>query len=232
MKVLILAAGKGTRLYPLTKDTPKPLVEVNGKSVMQYNIERLIEYGIKDIGIVIQKQYHEMFEEALYGYSNINIEYIYQKKQLGISHAILASHKYLRDEDKFIVLLGDNLILSELDEFMKAAKDPYNDCVLSLKLVQTPQDFGIIRVQRYLEIDEKPEVPDHNMAVMGLYAFNKKIWEALTYTPLNAKGEYNITDSINILNTDNYKLYLIDLLDVGTHDRLEKAKEVIKDKGW
>jgi glucose-1-phosphate thymidylyltransferase len=232
MKAVILAAGNGTRLYPLTKDTPKPLIEVNGKSVMQYNIERLIEYGIKDVVIVIQKKYHEMFEEALYGYSNINIEYTYQHNQLGISHAIWTTYDHVKNEDKFIVLLGDNLILSELDEFMKAAKDPDIDCVLSLKLVQQPQDFGIIRVQRILEIDEKPNNPDHNMAVMGLYAFNKKVWEAIENTPLSFKDEYEITETINLMHTDNYKLFLVDMIDVGTHDRLKVAKEAIIKKGW
>lgn len=229
MKAIILAAGNGTRLYPLTENLPKPLIKINGKSVLARNIEKLLEIDIKDIGIVIQERYQEMFENDLSDYQNINIEYIYQKEQKGISHAIWASRVYLKNEANFITVLGDNLIMDNLQQFKEAMF--HNDCVLAVARVDKPEDYGIIIKTGRLKIIEKPKNPVGNLAAMGIYGFNHHIFKAIGKTKPSERGEYEITDSINLLSTIKYRLLFISTIDIGTFERLEMVESLLNEKG-
>lgn len=235
MKGLILAAGKGTRLYPLTKDLPKPLVKVNDCPMIEYCINNLVDVGITDIGIVINPIHQELFEMALLKYNHINISYIHQVEQKGIAHAIKASHSYIGN-DPFICLLGDNIILNSL--YPLKNKLNHNELVLSLQQVEDPTQYGIAELNKgkITNIIEKPINPSSNLAIMGAYGFTHYIFEAIELISPSLRGEYEITDAIKylIMNKEVYDIhydYILfgnDFFDAGTPERLKFIENYLK----
>ena len=122
MKALILAAGKGTRLYPATQSTPKPLMPLAGKETLCFIIEEIIENGIREIGLVVSEENHKEIKNFISSKKYKNISIIVQKDQLGVAHAVRISKNFILKDD-FILYLGDNLfengIKNLIDEFSK-----------------------------------------------------------------------------------------------------------------
>ena len=236
VKGLILAAGRGTRLAPLTDNLPKPLIEINDKPMILNCIGNLLSAGIFDIGIVINKDHEVMFKEALRGYA-IYITYIYQNVPDGVAGAIGKAYDFI-GHNPFIVVLGDNYITNGLNDIENIAYQlevSNRDCMFLGQEVDNPKDYGIIMpdYEQITKIVEKPEYPKTNLAVMGLYGFSSKVFYASLNIKPSARGEYEITDVINYMiksplfkagwdrATGNY-------IDVGTHDRLAKVREANK----
>lgn len=242
MKGLILCAGKGIRLRPFSLSKPKALLQVANKPILYYCIEKLIELGIKEIGIVIHPQYKQMFiEEVGLGEKwNANIAYIDQEQPLGISDAVLRAESFIM-ADPFLLLLGDNLIAQSLKDLQDSIV--YDQCEASILLgkVTTPQDYGIAEVvgERIVGLEEKPLLPKSNLAVLGAYAFNSRIFQAVRAIAPSKRGEYEITDAIQwmINNGNKISFRITDQKhsDVGTPDRWLEANrwmlELMEEKG-
>lgn len=237
MKGLILAAGKGTRLFPLTMKTPKPLLVVNGKMAIKYCIDNLINAGIKEIGIVINPIYEDMFRgclmDTLSDNKGLTIKYIHQEEAKGIAHAVYLSKEFING-DKFICLLGDNIFFDDLKP-MKTALENYNDIVLTLKHVDNPEDYGVAAIDEKLGLVglvEKPKIHISNLAVMGSYGFSPYIFEAIENIQLSARGEYEITDAIDHALKNNYAFSLTvtdsTYFDIGTFKRLKDANNYLQ----
>lgn len=232
IKGLILAAGRGTRLAPLTDNLPKPLIEINGEPMILNCVGNLLSAGIFDIGIVINKDHEVMFREALGGYA-IYITYIYQNVPDGVAGAIGKAYDFIA-HNPFIVILGDNYITNGLNDIEKVAYQLEvndRDCMFLGQEVDNPQDYGIISSDKYgmTKIFEKPEHPETNLAVMGLYGFSAKVFDAIVVASPSDRGEYEITDVINYMICSSFKAGWDSAtggyVDVGTHDRLAKARE-------
>ncbi len=226
MKGLILCAGKGTRLQPLSLSQPKTLLPVANKPVLFYCIENLVMHGIKDIGIVIHPSQQEIKRSAGNGSRfGASIRYIYQHEPKGIGHAILHARSFI-DRDTFVLLLGDNLIMEPLQHIIEAYHQQ-EDCRASIMLaeVENPRDFGIatIKDHRVIKVVEKPEKPDSNYAVIGAYVFDPVIFEAVSSIPPSGRGEYEISDAIQWLIDHGYPItYSVtrkNYFDVGTIER-------------
>lgn len=197
MKGLILAAGKGTRLRPITFSIPKPLVPIANKPTFMYAVESLICCGIKNIGIVINEEYRKEFEKVIDNYvkeKNIKINFIVQDEPKGIAHAILAAKEYIGAEP-FIVQLADNIIFHDYLGFIKI----FDRCKVLLASVDNISRYGIAEFKegRISNLIEKPEKSESNLALVGLYIFTHEIFDFIEHLKPSSRGEYEITHAIN-----------------------------------
>lgn len=200
MKAVILAAGRGNRLEPLTGDTPKCMLPLAGKPILEHVLKAVRKAGIREVVLVVgykEEKIREHFGEG----SNfgIKIGYISQKKQLGTAHAI-GKVEQVKD---FLVLNGDTLISSACVEDVLSAHSAGmpSAATLGLRKVEEPSSYGVVRLKnsRVVEIIEKPKEHVLNLANAGIYAFSPKIFEAIRKTKKSERGEYEITSSIGIL---------------------------------
>lgn len=230
MKGLILCAGKGTRLYPITLSHPKTLIPVANIPILQTCIEKLVEQDVSEIGIVIHpSQYCAIKEQIGRGERwGLPITYIYQTEPKGIADAVKHA-KHFIGEDSFLLLLGDNLITDSLSEVKQCVEVWGSDAALLLAEVETPGDYGIAEVlhERIVGLEEKPSAPKSNLAVMGAYAFTPTIFKAVAAISPSMRGEYEITDAIQWLIEQGYPVtYHVarnQNMDVGTLKRWLEA---------
>ncbi|MGA9174547.1 MAG: sugar phosphate nucleotidyltransferase, partial [Thermoactinomyces sp.] len=219
MKGLILCAGNATRIQPFSFSIPKALLPVANQTVLDRCIRKLAEAGINDIGIVINPQQNQ-FERHLSTYVNqLKITIIYQTEQLGIAHALICAKSFIGQEP-FVLLLGDNLILEQIQTLLDAFQN--NMCAIMLASVENPSDYGIadLRGERIIGLEEKPRKPKSPYAVIGAYAFQPAIFEAAANITRSARGEYEITDAIDwLIQRGNLVAYSITdklFYDIGT----------------
>jgi len=204
MKALILCAGKGTRLRPLTYAMPKHLIPVAGKPILDYALEKIKRCGIEEVGIVISPETGGEIVE----HCGPRFTYIAQEKPLGIAHAVKVSRDFLKD-DPFLLFLGDNLLEEEFilgkEEFLKGEAE----ALIYLKEVEDPRRFGVAVLDRdglVQKVVEKPKEPPSNLAIVGLYFFSPKIHEAIDKIQPSQRGEYEITDAIDFLASSGFKV--------------------------
>lgn len=207
MKGVILTAGEGTRMRPLTCTRPKTMIPVGGKPIIQHNVEALKEAGIFDITMVVG--YHEDVIREYFNngsFLGVNISYITQKERLGTAHAIGTLADDLNGA--FIILNGDIIVESQL---IKDLIDKYNysnaSSILTLTRVKDPSQFGVVELDgdKITNLVEKPapgEAPS-NLINAGIYLFDDQIFLAIQETPKSPRGEYEITDSIIIQINQN-----------------------------
>ena len=186
MKAIILTAGEGTRMRPLTTTRPKTMLITGGKPLIQYNIESLRDAGIKDITLVVGYK-KEVIEEYFGDGSDfgVNINYAVQDGQLGTAHAIGSAEKFI--DESFIVLNGDIIVSYDLIRNLieKYATRTSNNVksVMTLINVDDPSNYGVVSMvnDQIKEIVEKPaegEAPS-NLANAGIYLFSTEIFDAI-----------------------------------------------------
>lgn len=200
MDAVILAAGEGTRLRPLTSTRPKPMLPVGGKMILEWGLEALAAGGVTKAVIVVG--YKKEVISGFFGkeYEGIKIEYVEQKEQLGTAHAVsMAEGKVSGD---FYVMNGDLLVSEDLTKKLladhKKAKAKNSMCLVE---VSDPKQFGIVELKGSLVkgIEEKPEKPKSNLANAGIYLFGQEIFDAIRRVKKSTRLEYEITDAIDML---------------------------------
>jgi len=208
LKSIILCAGKGTRLRPLTHTSAKHLIPIANKPVLFYAIEAIKDCEIKDIGIIIGETGEDIKNELKDGSKwGVNISYIEQKEALGLAHAVSVAHDFLR-EDKFLMYLGDNLLKNGIEGYAnKFIKGNYNAFVL-LTEVDNPSQFGVAELKegRVVRVVEKPKEPVSNLALIGVYFFDKNVHHAINSIEPSGRGELEITDAIQWMIDNGYKV--------------------------
>lgn len=199
MKGLILAAGRGTRLRPLTHTRPKPVIRLAGKPIIYYAVENLFEAGITEVGVVVSPDTQEDIRQALKDFPGVQITYIVQEQALGIAHAVGTAKEWL-GSSPFVLYLGDNLFQQGVKPFVEAYK-PGIGAVIALVRVPDPRQFGVAVLDqgRIVKLLEKPKDPPSDLAVAGVYVFSPTIMEIIANLKPSARGEYEITDAIQAL---------------------------------
>ena len=210
MKGLILSGGKGTRLRPLTYTSAKQLIPVANKPILFYGIESMRDAGITDIGIIVGDTRAEIMERVGDGSMwGVNIEYIYQSEPLGLAHAVLTAEKFIGD-DEFTMYLGDNLLRDGIANIVREYIEKKPDCMILLTQVKNPSQFGVAELNEdgsVKRLIEKPSEPKSNLALVGVYLFNKTIFEASRKIKPSFRGELEITDAIQQLSNDGYMVH-------------------------
>lgn len=198
MKALILAGGKGTRLRPITYSMAKQLVPIANRPVVEYGILALREAGIEEIGIVVT-ELGGPFEAVLGDGSRFGARFTYiaQPEPLGLAHAVATARPFLGDED-FAMYLGDNLIKSPLSELVKEFEASRPAATVLLTPVPDPERFGVAEMEgdRVVRLEEKPKSPRSNLALVGVYLFDRRIHDIIETLKPSARGEYEITEAI------------------------------------
>jgi len=229
MKAVILAAGKGIRLQPLTNDIPKSSVLVSGRPFLYYVIKELEKAGFSqnDIGIVIgyRKEKIEEFADEF----GLGVTLIDQGEPLGTGHAVSAARDFVAD-DNFVVVMGDNLYGAE-----NIRKIANNDdlCYITGFHHGEPEKFGVLVVddEKLVRIIEKPKQRITDLINTGLYKFTPEIFEALKQIKKSERGEYELTDAISQL-ADKNKVMVVEIetwLDLGDINDIQKIEDYLKE---
>ncbi|MFD2702927.1 sugar phosphate nucleotidyltransferase [Paenibacillus shunpengii] len=234
MKGIILAGGTGTRLRPLTQLLNKHLLPVGKYPMIVYGIETLRKAGITDIMLIISKQSAGLYIDFLgsgAGYG-VNLTYRIQEESGGIAEALDLAKGFILPQEKFGVLLGDNLFADDLAPFVTAFKrqKPGTARVL-LKEVDDPRRYGVPAFdaehsELISYIEEKPEHPETNYSVTGFYLFDADVFNIISGISPSARGELEITDVNNAYARAKSLEY--DILsgywsDAGTFESLQDA---------
>jgi glucose-1-phosphate thymidylyltransferase len=214
MKALILAGGAGTRLRPITHTRAKQLVPVANKPILFYGIESMVAAGISELGVIVGDTRDEVIaalgDGSRFGAS---ITYIPQDEPLGLAHCVLIARDFLGDDD-FVMYLGDNLLQQDLtafaDTFAAArASDHPPSAQILLKSVPDPHRFGIAALDdegHVVRLVEKPADPPSDLALVGVYLFDRHIHEAVASIEPSARGELEITDAIQWLIDNDHRV--------------------------
>jgi len=192
MKGLVLSGGKGTRLRPITHTSAKQLVPVANKPILFYGLEAIAESGIKEVGIVVGDTKNEIKSAVGDGSKfGLKVTYIEQEAPLGLAHAVKISQSFLKD-DEFVMYLGE--------------KKPNSQILLAK--VTNPQHFGVAELEdgRIINLVEKPKQPKSDLALVGVYMFDKNIFEAVNVIKPSLRGELEITDAIQYLVDKKYNV--------------------------
>ncbi|MBL7053261.1 MAG: NTP transferase domain-containing protein [Candidatus Portnoybacteria bacterium] len=200
MKGIILAGGSATRLRPLTKVTNKHLLPVYDRPMIYYPINTLIKAGIKDIMIVSGKGHAGHFLELLRSGKEFGARFSYavQENPGGIAQALSLCEDFA-DNDKVVVILGDNILENSIFNAVKDFKDQKKGAKIILKEVDNPRSFGVAELSKgkIIKIIEKPKNPKSNLAVIGVYMYDKQVWKIVKTLKPSARGELEITDVNN-----------------------------------
>jgi glucose-1-phosphate thymidylyltransferase len=238
MRGIILAGGRGSRLAPLTSVINKQLLPVYDKPVVYYPLSTLMLAGIREILIITAPDYEQSYRQLLGDGSRwgLRIEYCIQPSPDGLAQAFLLGKDFIKDQPCCLIL-GDNILYGHgLSLILKEeAKLKQGACVFGY-WVRDPKPYGVVTFDaggHAIAIEEKPEVPKSNYAVMGLYFYDGNVAEYAAQLKPSARGELEITDLNNLyLKKGQLKVRPlgrgIAWLDVGTHDQLLQAGQFVR----
>lgn len=200
MKGIILAGGNGTRLRPATLVTNKHLLPVYDKPMIYYPINTLVSAGIKDIMIVSGKGHAGAFLELLKSGKEFNANFSYgvQEEAGGIAQALGLCRDFA-DKEKIVVILGDNVLEDNIKQSVEDFEKQAKGAKVFLSEVKNPQSYGIAEIQndKIINIEEKPQDPKTNLAVIGLYMYDSQVWDVIKTLKPSGRGELEITDVNN-----------------------------------
>ena len=226
MKAVILAAGKGVRLLPLTENMPKAMVLLHGKPLLEHLLLSLKEAEIKHVVIVVG-----YLKEKIIGYfgnsfDGMRIEYVEQKQQLGTGHAILQAQGAMKED--FLAGYADTIPVPGI--WRQLEKATGFDAVVAVRSVESPERFGVVEVKgkNVVSLEEKPLQPKSNLVLAGFYRFSPKVFGAIKKIKPSERGELEITGAINVL-AQKGKVGFVEckgkIIDIASLEDLKQAEE-------
>ncbi len=231
MKGIILAGGLGTRLHPLTKITNKHLLPIYDRPMIYYPIQTLVRAGIRDLILVTGGNSAGDFLRLLGNGRDVGLDYIhyvYQEGEGGIAAALSLAERFVTEDDRIVVVLGDNIIEDDIAPYVRRFQKQKEGARILLKKVPNPQRFGVaaFRGKKIVSIEEKPSKPKSPYAVTGFYMYDEKVFDIIRTLKPSKRGELEITDVNNAYLRSNRLEF--DMLrgywtDAGTFESLFRA---------
>ena len=209
MKALVLAGGSGTRLRPITHTSAKQLVPVANKPVLFYGLEAIRDAGITEVGMVVGDTEPTIRSAVGSGQAfGLEVTYIRQPAPLGLAHAVLVAREFLGDDD-FVMYLGDNFIVGGITTLVEEFGASRPDAHIMLTSVPDPRQFGVAELDgagQLIGLEEKPQQPKSDLALVGVYLFTPAIHEAVAALAPSQRGELEITEAIQWLIANGRKV--------------------------
>lgn len=224
-------------MRPLTYTSAKHLIPVANKPVIFYSIEAVVQAGIKELGIVVSPHREEEFQLTVGDGSRwgIKISYILQPQPKGLAHAVACAREFVGHKP-FLVYLGDNLLENGVVDFVREFESGHANASIVLYEVEDPRSFGVAQLQdgQIIRVIEKPKEPPSNLAIVGVYLFDEKIFEAISEIKPSWRDELEITDAIQRLIDKGYRVmpHLVQgwWKDVGKPDDMLQANRLLLER--
>jgi glucose-1-phosphate thymidylyltransferase len=205
LKAVVLAAGKGSRLYPVTYHVAKPLLPLANRTTMFYAFDRLREMGIEEVCVVVGENEPQMREKLGDGHEHgLKLSFVRQENPHGLAHAVGFAKDFVAG-DPFVLYLGDAIYSQGFQAFAQQfAQEAERSGAANLNIVaevDDPRRYGVANLDgdRIVRLVEKPQNPESNWVMAGLYFFGPQLWDVLPDLQPSARGEYEITDAIQML---------------------------------
>mgnify|MGYP000032400707 FL=1 len=236
MKAVVLAAGEGTRLRPLTDETPKGLVEVGGKPILTRCFEQRAALDAEELIVVVGYRKEQIIEHYGDAFEGIPITYTHQREQKGLAHALLTVEEHV--EDDFMLMLGDNVFQANLGDVVARQREDRADAAFLVEEVPMEEAgrYGVCVTNKYGEITEvveKPDEPTSNLVMTGFYTFTPAIFHACHLVQPSNRGEYEISEAIDLLIHSGRTIDAIRIegwrVDVGYPEDREKAEALLEE---
>ncbi|MCU4925466.1 sugar nucleotidyltransferase [Halobacteria archaeon AArc-dxtr1] len=234
MQAVVLAAGKGTRLEPLTDDKPKALVEIDDKPLIEDVFDQLLAIGTTELVVVVGHMKEQIIERYGDAYEGVPITYAHQREQLGLAHAILQAEPHV--DDDFVLMLGDNVFRANLGDVINRQAEERADAAFLVEEVpwEEASRYGVLDTNEYgeiVEVMEKPDDPPSNLVMTGFYTFTPAIFHACHLVQPSDRGEYELPDAIDLLIQSGRTIDAIRMdgwrVDVGYPEDRDRAEKRI-----
>jgi bifunctional UDP-N-acetylglucosamine pyrophosphorylase/glucosamine-1-phosphate N-acetyltransferase len=238
MKAVILAAGEGTRLNPITINRPKPLIKISGKTILEYTLATLNYSGISEVIIVTNYRQKDIQQYIGDGKKyDLKISYRKQEKMNGTAYAVLATESMIKEN--FILIYGDLLFSPEaIKKIVDVFITKKTDGVMAVTPTENPEKYGIVEIDKEQKIKKIIEKPKTNapskLANAGLYIFSKEIFDKIKQITASIRGEYELTDAISLFVKEGKNVLAVqinedDWIDIGRPwNLLEANKWILK----
>lgn len=207
MKVILPAAGIGTRLRPLTHTRPKALLYVAGRPIISHILDDVAKLDISSVVVIVGYKGELIREYVSAEYPHIKIDYVFQEERNGIAHAVNLTRDIADAGEPVLIILGDTILHADLGAITQAKHN-----VLGVKEVDDPRRFGVVEVEngRITKLVEKPKVPKSNLAIVGVYYFadSRSLFATLKKqigSGVKSHGEYQITDTMQMMIDEGAK---------------------------